>query len=388
MSASPLDSRYRAWFRAGAVHALVLTALLGTAAQAQYARYTYPRGYGDFGWYGWGGAGGGTAQGDIARGLGAFAQGVGEANLSNAQAASINTDTVMRWNNYMYQSQLEANRRYQENLARKQQNNTRTREEIYRRLRDNPTSADVARGDALNVAFDEINDPKTQSVTLKYANAVVPGTLIRDIPFQVASAAITASVNQVVGNGPPAALKTATFRPEADELKKIAAELRKQNEETGKHDPATLERAREQLKRLSEKVETTYKRNTPQRRDSERWIKAAYGLTRLLETPAVEVLLAGVEKRPDTTLRDLLGFMNAFNLRFGAATTDQQRQAYSTLYPLLVSLRDKSAKDREAMAGARPSATGEQPTEFFEGMDVKQLQTKAAAPKPPAPGSN
>lgn len=386
MSALPLDSRSRARFRAGAVHALILTAVLGAASHAQYARYTYPRGYADFGWGGWGG-GVGTVQGDVARGLGAFAQGVGEANLSNAQAASINADTVMRWNNYMYQSQQEANRRYHDKLANDRRNNVKSREEIYRRLRDNPNSSDVARGDALNVAFDEINDPKSYSTTMRYATDTVPGELIRDIPFQAASQAVTASVNQVVGGGPPAALKTEAFRPEADELKKIAAELRKQNEETGKHDPATLERARTQLNKLWEKVDKTYKRNTPARRDSERWIKAAYGLTRLLETPAVDVLLAGVEKRPDTTLRDLLGFMNAFNLRFGAATTVRQRQVYSTLYPQLAALRDKSAKEREAVTAERPAATSDQPVEFFEGMDVKQLQEKGAPPQPPAPSN-
>lgn len=387
MRSLPLDLRCLTRTRTAAVHAAILMALLGTTAHAQYARYTYPRGYADWGWGGWGmGAGVGTAQGDFARGLGAFAQGVGEANVSNAQAAAVNANTIKRWNDYMYQSQQEANRRYQDKLAKDKRNNVKSREQIYKRLRDNPTSSDITRGDALNVALDEINDPKTLSMTLRAATDTVPGTLIRDIPFQAASEAITTSVNQVVGGGPPAALKTEVFKAEADELKKIAAELRKQNEEQGRHDPATLERARVQLKLLWDKVEKTYKRNTPARRDSERWIKAAFGLTRLLETPAVDVLLAGVEKRPDTTLRDLLGFMNAFNFRFGAASTDRQREVYATLYPLLVKLREKSAKDRVDVPGETPPASTDEPGEFFEGMDVKQLEGKQP-PARPAPKS-
>ena len=64
----------------------LLTLLLpGGAAHAQWF---YPPGYGDWGWGGWGG--GGTVQGDVARGLGTFAQGAGVYNLKTAEAKSIN----------------------------------------------------------------------------------------------------------------------------------------------------------------------------------------------------------------------------------------------------------------------------------------------------------
>ena len=37
----------------------------------------------------------------------------------------------------------------------------------------------------------------------------------------------------------------------------------------------------------------------------------------MLETPAINILLAGVENRPEHHLGDLLTFMESFNLRFG-----------------------------------------------------------------------
>src|SRR5208337_2165664 len=73
-----------------------LALIQGACAQAQWG---YPGGYGGYGWGGWGGQ---TAQGDIARGLGAYAMGAGYYNQQTAVANSINTDTVMRWNQYVY----------------------------------------------------------------------------------------------------------------------------------------------------------------------------------------------------------------------------------------------------------------------------------------------
>jgi hypothetical protein len=98
----------------------------------------------------------------------------------------------------------------------------------------------------------------------------------------------------------------------------------------------------------------------------------------MMQTPALDVLLAGVEKRPDATLGELLNFMNAFNLRFGAANTPRQREIYNELYPQLVKLRNEVAP---ALAAATPAkTTGGEAGEFFSGMPYEDLQKKAPAP--------
>ncbi len=265
--------------------------------------------------------------------MGALAVGAGQYNQQTAVARSINADTAMRWNQYMYLSQQEANRRYQERQIRGSQNIKTARAEINRRLRDNPTPSDVAKGDALNVALDEINDPRVYLRDLKGTRTKVAGALIRDIPFQYAAGAITTSVEQLVKGGPPAVLKTDAFATEREALKKLGAEIRAQNEEQGKPDPATLKKAQDIVVGLRGKVEATIPKNTPQRREAETYLKALFGLLRMLKTPAIDVLLAGVEKRPDTTLGDLIGFMEAFNLRFGAASTPRQREVYTHALP-------------------------------------------------------
>src|SRR5206468_1518000 len=91
---SPMTVRVR--FLPGLVIAPALVlALTSGAARAQYG---YP--VGRYGFGGWGG--GSTVQGDIARGLGNLAAGAGAYNEQTAVANSINADTVMRLNHYIY----------------------------------------------------------------------------------------------------------------------------------------------------------------------------------------------------------------------------------------------------------------------------------------------
>jgi hypothetical protein len=105
----------------------------------------------------------------------------------------------------------------------------------------------------------------------------------------------------------------------------------------------------------------------------------------MLDTPALDLILAGVEKRPDATVGELLGFMNAFNFRFGPATTPKQREVYDSLYAKLVDLRNQIAPALAATAAA--PASGTEPGEFFSGMSYQDLQKRAPAPQPPAPSN-
>lgn len=365
--------------------ALLAAAHGGAPARAQYY---YPPGYSAWGWNGWGGGAGGgasTAQGSVARGLGAFAAGAGVYNEKSAVAASINSDTAMRWNQYLWQSQQEANQRYHDKLAREQKGRSQARQEVYDRLRNHPEPGDITRGDALNVVLDELSNPTRYPWNYEAARAKVAGTTIRDIPFQYASAAITTSVEQLTKGGPPQALKSEAFDAERAELRSIAAELRSQNEQRGRFDPATVQKAQDLIHRIRAKVETTIPKGTRQRTEAEKYLKALFGLTRLLQTPAIEVLLAGVEKRPDTTLGDLLRFMSTFNLRFGVASTPRQKEAYQKLYPLLTDLRDQSS----VAAAPRSFAAADEntPAEFFEGMPLESLDPRdPKTPAPPSPG--
>lgn len=366
--------------RYAALAALALTAMHGTPARAQWG---YPGGYGGYGWGGWGG-GGETVQGSIARGLGAYAAGAGYYNLQTAQAASINTDTVMRWNQYLYESQVTANRNERIRNEQRRAGIVQAHEQIFNRLRNNPDQRDINSGSALNVALEEINDPRIYSKTLEAAKVRLGGQTIRDIPFNYASAAITTSIHQISQDGPPQALvNDPRFEAEVAALRVLGKEIREKINSGEEPDQKVVAQAIEGVNKLEAKVDATLPRNSRERVQADRYLKSVHGLLAMMQTPALELLLAGVEKRPDATLGELLQFMNAFNLRFGVANTPRQREVYSMLYPKLVSLRDQIAP---ALASAAPTkAQGTEAGEFFQGMDYKDLQKKApATPAPPA----
>jgi hypothetical protein len=338
--------------------------------------------YGGYGWGGWGG--GGTVQGDYARGMGAFEAGAGAYNQQTAVARSINADTTMRFNQYLWEAQQTLNQERQARVIRTRNLKNESVNSIAKRLREDPTSSDIHSGDAMNSILDELNNPKLYVRGVASAKQTVPGALIREIPFQKAAAMITASYDELTKGGPPDALKTPEFAAERTEFRAIAAKIRKEEQEHGNPSTESVEQALEVIRRTRSKVETTYPMKTSrQRQESDRFLKATYGLLKMLETPAIDVLLAGVDKRPEVTVGELLAFMNAYNLRFGSATTSAQRKAYADLYPALVKLRTDATQGVQGVATADTPAPpapdrAKHPQEFFDKMEYEHVAPKAA----------
>src|SRR4051795_8527787 len=84
------------------VRTILLAVMLAVPGTSTRAQYHYPGGYGSSGWGGWGGAGS-TVAGSTAYGIGNFAAGAGAYNEQTAQARSMNANTAMQVNDYMYQ---------------------------------------------------------------------------------------------------------------------------------------------------------------------------------------------------------------------------------------------------------------------------------------------
>jgi hypothetical protein len=132
---------------------------------------------------------------------------------------------------------------------------------------------------------------------------------------------------------------------------------------------------------MKAKVEATFPRTSQEFRDANRYLRALNGLVSMLETPAVNVLLAGVDKRPEATLGDLIQFMAVYNLRFGATTTPRQREVYMTLYPRLVKLRDDVVPASDAAPTASAAMDVETPEAVFDGVGYNSAEGKG--PRPP-----
>jgi hypothetical protein len=109
----------------------------------------------------------------------------------------------------------------------------------------------------------------------------------------------------------------------------------------------------------------------------------------MLERPDVEKVVRELDKTRSTTLAHLLGFMHTFNLRFGRATTPEQRAAYESLYPPMAAFCDKALKslDQKPATAYKKAETPTQPGEFFRGMKPNELEGVPPPPRPEAAGT-
>ncbi len=106
----------------------------------------------------------------------------------------------------------------------------------------------------------------------------------------------------------------------------------------------------------------------------------------MLQKPDIQPALLDLRKVQDTTIANLLGFMHAYNLRFGAASTPKARSAFQQLYALLDQTRDAvlAAAQVEGAPTGRPDPN--EVHEFFQSLS--QARGKGGnAPRPRQPGN-
>ncbi len=365
---------------------LSLAALSGQA-QAQWGYGGYPYGWGGYGWggFGWGGWGG-TAQGDIAQGLGYFNMGAGIYNRETAIARSINTDTAIRWNEYVCLSQQQATREYfaRRNAAIAKDRNAYNA--LMQRIQENPTAHDIENGNALNAALDQLSDPRIHSSALRTADAPISAKSIREIPFRNASEAVTFSLSQLKASSQwPAVLLEPRFAGERAEFETLVDEIRKKNTENGQISPGTLSKLRAVASRIKDKLAAMPLEDTAENQEALKFVKTVTALARLREKPEIDEVLNELEKIEKTTAGSLLAFMHTFNLRFAPATTPRQRMVYNELYPILAQTRDRIISEAKLDNNVTGMAGKAKPHDFFSAMDLDHIEGKKKVPTPPPP---
>ncbi|WP_435006956.1 hypothetical protein P12x_004386 [Tundrisphaera lichenicola] len=370
---------------------MLICALLlwGSGARQAQSQYYYPSGYG-YGGYGFGGWGA-TPQGSIAAGFGAYARGAGVYNYETAEANSINENTVVRYNQYLYNSMLEARRRYNREHARELKMDQANYEARLARIRDNPTPDDIKSGDALNTILDQLSDPKVMSgSSLRLANASVSPAAIKQIPFRDETDAVTISLSQLVNpENWPLPLRSEKFKPEREAYEKSIKEAVDEDAK-GSLTPETVTKVRNAVAALSRKVEEEIpKSQQPDHVQATNYLKGLSGMSKMLSKPNVEAVIAELEKVENTTVGNLLAFMHSYNLRFAPAKDPQQEAIYSDLYPQLVSSRDKLIGRPGTNNGDdAPPSQVEEPTGLFHGIDPTHLNSATPSDNPTPPTSD
>ena len=306
--------------------------------------------------------------------------------VETAIARSINIDTLIRWNEYVYLSQREGTREYfaRRNAAIAKDKNAY--DALMKRIQESPSAHDIENGDALNAALDQLSDPRIHSSALRTADSPIASRSIRDIPFRNASEAVTFSLSQLKASSQwPAVLLEPRFAGERAEFETLVDEIRKENTENGQISPGSISKLRGVISRLKDKLAATPLEDTAENQEALKFVKTATALARLLEKPEIDEVLNELKKIEKTTIGNLLAFMHTFNLRFAPATTPRQRMVYNELYPILAQTRDRIFSEAKLDNSVTNTAGKAKLHDFFSAMDLDHIEGKKKVPVPPPP---
>lgn len=300
--------------------ALALAAALAGHARGQLPRYIGP---------------GSTVQGDILRGEGVFLEGAGLYNYYSAVAGSIETDTWMRLNEYIYQSIQHENAEKARRTAERRSRHLKNYNAILDRLRNNPNYNDVAKGEALNELLKDLEGPR---LTSSYRGNAFPieGDILKRIPFVYGPANETIAMARIIPTRKwPIALRGPEFERERDAYKRALDHvllLQIQGKTT-----------RESLAELGGAVETLLQK-LPQVIPAEKetlFLEAKNYLTELkrsqemMKKKDIELIIGEIDRNHVTTVQQLVEFMRKYNLQFGVSRIGEERETYPKLYAAL-----------------------------------------------------
>jgi len=179
--------------------------------------------------------------------------------------------------------------------------------------------------------------------------------MIRAIPFENASEAVTISLDELTGEGDwPLALRGPLFAAERKAYSEAVDEAVKEDEE-GTLTEKTLQSVERAGAALRAKLDANRPANPVEATEAANYIKALVAMSRMLQKPDVDKILAELDKVKETSLGSLLAFMHAYNLRFAPAKNATQGEIYRSLYQPMAAARDRVlASLKDPGAGGTP----------------------------------
>jgi hypothetical protein len=339
---------------------LLLIGLSGLSSSAS-AQWLFPPGYGGYGLSEWGAN---PAAGYMA-GLGAYARGEGVYELDKAKADAINVDTMVKWNKALRarQAALREDQR-QAAIAREAQRKERVEQ------------LDLRDGTTLNNLLLEILDADPGVVKSARAQTPLSPAAIREIPFEWDSEAITLCIDQMTGKESlPTPLMASRYERDRNALQAVVKPALEEDAkgnisiETRKRIADAVASFRAHFVKETSEFEPGYQ-------DALEYFTTMASLTRLLNDPSMKAFLARLDENKERTVGELIVFMHAYNLRFGAATSDRQLEIYSRLVPAFTEVRNVAMAER--VPASAPDRTGQglipAAKQAFKGMSWNQLE--------------
>jgi hypothetical protein len=249
-------------------------------------------------------------------------------------------------------------------------------------LAQEPTKDQIENGDALNLAVAHLSDPKLGALVSRAAEVPVAASLVAEVPFESASDRVTFILDEL-----RAAVRWPQVFPEQRfaGAKKTFDDLVARMQREDQVDDIwakTLGEARGFLSDLRATLVAQPLKDAGDQKEAMKFVAAATALVHLMEKPDIRPAISALFKLKDTSLANLLGFLHAFNLRFGVATTPKERDAYHRLFAILDQTRDEVLA--EAKLGG-PTAGEANPSHVMDSFhNLGQAPSQGPTPPPPA----
>lgn len=337
-------------------------ALLGLDPVPAAAQWFYPGRMGGYGWSQWGAD---PASGYMA-GAGAYARGRGIYNLQTAQAQSIERDSLIKWNKAM----AEQNKVLAAEKAKQDAQDAARKSALSAQER-------AMNGTTLNQLLDQILNVDPSGSRSGAARTPIPVDDVLEIPFVSATESVTICLDQMRGQDAwPMPLLSPALDPERRALG-TAVDRALAEDGAGDVKPDTVKAVRDAVLALQADFEKTVPSTTPGYDDADVFLKSLAGLSGMLQNPRLQPVLAELKTlRQPVPVGDLVRFMHSFNLRFGPAVSDRQRDLYSRLVPALEGILAEAGPAAPVPAG-QPSPLPAAARDVFGSMSWDDFRAHA-----------
>lgn len=308
------------------VRGFVMLVLL-TSYSAPVSAQIYPGAMMRGGWGGFG-TGGRDPGADYLRGSGYYMRAQADYQVKAAEASKLRAEAYAKWNQTISEA-----RKAREIRDAQQRDRQAVESAILNR------EGLVEAGILLNQTVDQILDFPTDATHDALAAIPLGADVLRDLPFENASEPITACLSILTQeDGWPPLLREEEFeQPREAFSKAVTAALAEDldgsiSDTTRSEIDAALNTLRTVLKHEQEGFPVVGAD------DADQFLRTLAGMIRLLEGPQGGAVYRMIQSYEQGTMADLVGFMHAYNLRFGRAKTDRQKEIYRQFDAMLTSV--------------------------------------------------
>jgi hypothetical protein len=284
-----------------------------------------------------------TPEGDILRGAGAgatgmgnMADGIGSFLKKAAEAQSNLTDSDISINEYLDLIKLNNNNERAARSFKKKVTRDRGISANRARVRFDPDNHDIECGDALNVLALELTGPRVAPMPAHAATVQLPVAALRTLPLRIDSIGISIAPGRLrVDDRWPELLQDPTFARRRRAYER-AVEVALEQATLGNPSKAAATAVERSIIELRRGYETVARTASPVEQSlARRFLDALSKSAQMLKEPSAHRALRAVLSNSERSLPGALALLRKHRLRFGPSESDDERAAYHELYSLM-----------------------------------------------------